>query len=407
LKYPVILYLLASACLTAASPAASAADATHSCEAHVAQWLDPASGKVIAPQGLFARIADSKIVLLGEVHTSKAHHIWQHYMLAALHSRKPDTIVGMEMLPRRVQPALDAWSAGKLDEASFLQQSEWADLWGYDPALYLPLLRLARLERMPVVALNIDRRLVSRVAEQGWQSIPAGDRLGLSDPAPASAEYRQSLAKLYAYKQRLHRHDADAESGGGESNLQDILQSDDFNHFVDAQQTWDRAMAEALAEAHRLDPGAQVVGIVGRGHLEYSYGIPSQLADMGIEDVSVLLPLDSDDDCVDLPANLADAVFVVDAPGEAAQASRPRLGVMIESSDAGVRVTRVVDDSVAARAGIRSGDVIRQAAGFNVESTRQLVEIVQRQAAGTWLPLRVLRDQRGIDLVARFPQHFD
>ena len=188
MKYPVILYLLASACLTAASPAASAADATHSCEAHVAQWLDPASGKVIAPQGLFARIADSKIVLLGEVHTSKAHHIWQHYMLAALHSRKPDTIVGMEMLPRRVPPALDAWSAGKLDEASFLQQSEWADLWGYDPALYLPLLRLARLERMPVVALNIDRRLVSRVAEQGWQSIPAGDRLGLSDPAPASAD---------------------------------------------------------------------------------------------------------------------------------------------------------------------------------------------------------------------------
>ena len=56
-------------------------------------------------------------------------------------------------------------------------------------------------------------------------------------------------------------------------------------------------MAEALAAAHRRDPEALIVGIIGRGHLEYGHGIPHQLADLGIDDVGVLLPVDADDDC--------------------------------------------------------------------------------------------------------------
>ena len=66
----------------------SAVDSSRQCAAHVAQWLDPASGEVIGSNELFERVAGNKIVLLGEVHTSEAHHRWQHYVLAALHSRR-------------------------------------------------------------------------------------------------------------------------------------------------------------------------------------------------------------------------------------------------------------------------------------------------------------------------------
>jgi uncharacterized iron-regulated protein len=387
--------------------AAAADDSTETCAAHVAQWLDPASGKVVAPRKLFDRISGKSIVLLGEVHDNRAHHRWQHYMLAALHSRNARQVVGLEMFPRGAQPVLDEWSLGKLDEATFLRRSGWDEVWGYDASLYLPLLQFARLNRLPVVALNVDRELVARVGRQGWQSVPASERLGLSDPAPASAAYRQSLAELYAYKHRRHSVDGEGAESTDAPSLEEIMQSHDFAHFVDAQLTWDRAMAEALAEAHRLEPGGQVVGIVGRGHLEYGYGIPHQLAAMGIEDVAVLLPLDADADCSDLPQELADAVFVVDAEADAAPPPRARLGVMIEGGDAGVRVTAVVDGSVAASAGIRSGDLIQQAAGFAVGTTRELVEIIQRQAPGTWLPLRIRRDEADVELLARFPQHFD
>ena len=386
--------------------AVSADDGPPLCKLYPAQWLNPSSGREITPAGLFAGLADKPVVLLGEVHDNRDHHRWQHYMLAALHAQNPNMILGLEMLPRRTQPVLNDWSQGKLDEAAFLEQSEWADVWGYDASLYLPLLHFARLHRLPTIALNVDRQLVSRVGAEGWQSLAPDERQGLSDPAPASAEYRLSLAELYAYKLQMYAHGEDDTTGDGAADLEEVMQSEAFANFVDAQLTWDRAMAEAIATAHRRHPGAQIVGIVGRGHIESGYGIPHQLADLGIEDVEVLLPVDVDIDCHAIPSDLADALFVVESQ-EIEQQPRPTLGVMIESGDNGVRVMEVVAGSVAKQAGMQAGDVIHSAAGFEVKTTGELIKVIQRQAPGTWLPLRVLRDKADIELLARFPQSFD
>ncbi len=392
---------------------AFADDAAASCESRVAQWLDPATGAVLAPRALFDDLAATRVVLLGEHHDNRAHHRWQHYMLSVLHSRNANMIIGLEMLPRRVQPALDAWSAGKLGESEFLELSEWLDLWGYDADLYLPLLHFARLNRVPTIALNIDRELVSKVGWQGWQSLDQEQRMGLSDPALASEAYLLSLARLYAYKQKILHHDSEEDlaeidfDADIDASIDDVLQLEEFTHFVDAQLTWDRAMAEAIASALADDEDAMMVGIIGRGHLEHGWGVPRQLADLGIEEAVVLLPVDADDDCDALPADLAPAVFVVDAEPETVDAPQPLLGVMIEDSEQGVRVMEVVVGSVAADAGIETGDLIQTAAGFKVGSTSELIAVIRRQAPGTWLPLRVLRDDQPRELVARFPQNFD
>ena len=384
---------------------ARASETDDSCNHHIAQWLEPASGETLRGEQVFKRLERSRIILLGESHTSMAHHRWQLYMLSALHSRNTNMVVGLEMLPRSKQTVLDDWSTGKLTEKEFLEQSSWQKLWGYDAAYYLPLLHFARLNRLPTIALNIDRELVSQVGEKGWRALTEEQRMGLSDPAPASEDYRNSLAQLYAYK--LSLDDGAEDHNTGEPDIDEVLRSGAFSNFVEAQLTWDRAMAEALAAAHRRDPSAIVVGIVGRGHLEYGYGIPHQLADMGIEDVDVLLPIDSDDQCDPLPAELAAAVFVVEAETGAAASPGPRLGVMIETSDEGVRVMQVIADSVAATSGILEGDVIQVAAGFKTQTNSALIEIIQRQAPGTWLPLEILRGDKLIELQARFPQSFE
>ncbi len=405
--------LVALSLLIAVGNPVLADETAGSCEPRVAQWLDPASGEVVAPQVLFDSLAGARVVLLGEAHTNRAHHRWQHYMLSVLHSRNTNMIVGLEMLPRRVQPALDAWSAGELDESEFLEQSEWRELWGYDAGLYLPLLHFSRLNRLPTIALNIDRELVSKVGRQGWQALDEAERMGLSDPALASEGYLLSLARLYAYKLKLRDHHGDEAFAeidfetDIDARIDEVLQLEEFTHFVDAQLTWDRAMAQAIANALADDKDAMVVGIIGRGHLEHGWGVPRQLADLGIDEVKVLLPVDADDDCDALPAELANAVFVVDAEPVPVDAPGPLLGVMIEDDEQGVRVMEVIGDSVAAGAGIENGDLIQAAAGFEVSSASELVGVIQRQAPGTWLPLKVLRGDQLHELVARFPQKFD
>ena len=165
-------------------------------------------------------------------------------------------------------------------------------------------------------------------------------------------------------------------------------------------------MAEALAAARNGSKQPQVVGIVGSGHLQNRHGIPHQLSDLGIDEVAVLLPVTPAEACETLNPGLADAVFVVERK-DVGKRPKPRLGVIIETAEEGVRIRNVAEGSVAAAAELQAGDLVREAAGLALERHSQLIEIVQRQAPGTWLPLRVQRGEETLDVIARFPTAFE
>lgn len=388
------LALALAAC--AGRPDGPVAEAVPVCPA-VGGWLRPASGEVPDQRALFEALSRRQVVLLGESHENADHHRWQLQVLAGLYALRPDLVVGFEAFPRAVQPALERWSAGESDEAAFLREARWREVWNIDPALYLPLLDFVRLNRLPLIALNVERDLVRRVGESGWETLPPDEREGLTVPRPARPAYLEALAETY----RQH-----GEAGATEAEEFD-LEDAEFRRFVDAQLVWDRAMAEALAAAVRRLGAPLVVGIVGRGHLEHGHGVPWQLADLGVTDVAVLLPYEVGPDCVAPPADLADAVFGIapEAPQAPAKhgAGRPRLGVRVEAADEGLRIAGVSAGSVAAEAGLREGDVILEAAGATMARPLDLIHTVARQAPGTWLPLLVRRGGETLEIVARFP----
>lgn len=384
----------------------------------VGTWLDPETGEAIAADRMLASLARRPVVLLGESHDNVEHHRWQLHTLAALHGYKPNLIIGFEAFPRRVQPALNQWVNGELDVETFLKAVDWRKVWAFDPALYLPLFHFARQNRVPMVALNVDRELVSRVRREGRTAIPADEMAGLSDPAPASQAYRESLARTYVSEQsheaedvqKDEQNEAEAEVAApvGEADISSVMQREDFARFVEAQLTWDRAMAEALVEARRKEPGSLVVGIMGRGHVEHGHGVPHQLADLDIPDAAILLPVESAATCDALPADLADAVFVVEAARHVEPATaKPRLGVRIEAAEGGVRISEVLEGSVAEAAALAPGDIVVSAAGFPIRRVSDLIEIVRRQAPGTWLPLTIKRDGEDIEVVAKFATEFE
>jgi hypothetical protein len=290
---------------------------------------------------------------------------------------------------------LDDWVAGKLTEAELLTRSEWNKVWGFDPQLYLPVFHFARMNRVPMAALNIDRALVRRIGEQGWSAIPPAAREGIDDPAPPSEAY---LAALYdSWLEHLpENHPMRRPAAARDTSAAE------FTRFVDSMQAWDRAMAQGIASRLK-GPGTLVVALMGSGHVRDGHGVPHQLRALGVGDIVSLLPWDAGNACDELQAGLADAVFGVDAPAPAPQPERPRLGIVLDQGAQGVAVREVVKDSIAERAGVRAGDVLTQVAGRAVGETADVVAAVQRQAPGTWLPMTVKRGSQVVELVARFP----
>ena len=384
-----VLPMLLIAAASAYGPPARA-DADYMACVPAGVWVDPGVGEPLARGIVIERAAASGIVVLGETHDNPEHHLWQYQTIAALYARGGAVVLGFEMFPRRVQPVLDAWVAGELDAHGFLEAVEWDRVWGFDSALYMPLFDFARINRVPMIALNVDRALIAKVREVGWDAVPEAEREGVSDPAPPSPAYAEQLAEVYS--EHVERRGVEADEGGRQ-------------RFIQAQLTWDRAMAEALALAAAAPARPLVIGVIGGGHVEGGYGVPHQLADLGMPRPAVLLPWDRGRDCAERAAGLADAVFGLDLPmtDQAAAPWRPRLGVMLKTVDGALRVIEVVAGSVAEATGIEADDVIAMAAGRAMVEADDLVGVIGRQAPGTWLPLTLNRDGATIDVIAKFP----
>jgi uncharacterized iron-regulated protein len=357
----------------------------------VGTWRAP-GGAPLAAADVLQRAAKSSVVLLGETHDSAEHHRWQLQMLAALHAQRPNMVIGFETFPRRVQPALDRWIAGELSEAEFLTQSDWRNVWRMDPQLYLPLFHFARMNRIPMLALNVESGLTREITQKGYDAVAPEKREGIGRPAPPTDAYLDWLLPIWAKHERPGAKGAKADRSDPE-----------FRRFVESQQTWDRAMAEALAAATKRPGAPLVVGVMGVGHIQQGFGVPHQLKALGLTDVVSLLPWDRDAPCKSLVAGLADAVFGVAAPAAPSASDRPRLGVYLEMTPEGVRIRQVEKGSLAEATGLREGDIVVEMAARPAKQVSDLVEAVQRQAPGTWLPLKVKRGGETIELVAKFP----
>ena len=350
------------------------------------QWLKP-DGELTSPYAsaaLHDQMTSQQVVLLGETHDRADDHRWQLDVLTALHARHRDIAIGFEMFPRRIQPVLDRWVAGDLSEEEFLKQAEWKKVWGYDANFYLPLFRFARDQRLPMLALNVERGLVQQVSSRGWDAIPESERQGVNRPTPPGDAYRTALKAVFDNHAELQ---------------QDAAR---FDYFVEAQLLWDRAMAEGIAAHLQRRPQDLVVGILGAGHIQNGYGVPHQLKSLGVMRQTNLMTWPSDHPCKTLTAGLADAVLVI--PPQTQTAGPPlRLGVRLEMATDGVLIEGVMEGSLAERTGLKAGDVVVQAAGRKPSDVREMIRVVQRQPAGTWLPLQIRRGTETLDMIVRFP----
>ena len=362
------------------------------------QWKTPDDGSILSETQLLNYLNKRPVIMLGETHTSAEHHRWQLYVLSAMYGQNQNMVIGFEAFPRSTQPTLDRWVRGEISKDKFIELTRWNEVWGYDPDLYMPLFHFARMHRIPILALNVEHSLIQKISRYGLDSIPTDQRKGISTPIPPSKGYKQSLTNTFA----MHGYT------NNKGTTQNKTDNKKLSNFIKAQTFWDRAMAEAIAAARTSSNSPLVFAIVGSGHVEYGYGIPHQLEDLGISEGVVLLPWGKELSCDRLKSrkgiSVAHVIFGIDTLSEQKKPYRPLLGVQIKNSANGVIIANVEDNSVAASGGIQKNDIIIQAAGIKVRKSRELITIISKQAPGTYLPLRVLREGKELVVIAKFPR---
>jgi uncharacterized iron-regulated protein len=336
----------------------------------------------ITAQQSYEQLTKSRVVLVGESHDDANHHRVQLKIIKALKKRHNNFAIGLEMFPGHLQPQLDSWIAGKLTENQFLDGVEWYSVWGFDAELYLPIFRFARENKIPLVALNINRDVVREVRKQGVDGVEEKIRMQLPPMAAASNDYRISLQKVF------NSHPMMAKMGK-------------FDNFMQAQLVWDGVMASRIKEWLDKYPDGLLVGLAGSGHITNGYGIPHQLKSLGVERIKTILPWTIDDEWVD--PQVADYAWGVLEPEEAEPPVR--FGVMLGGFVDGVEVKSVLPDSLAAGAGILAEDKITHLNDEKITSNHNMIRQTRELSWGDSVVLIVLRggEKREIKIGLKHP----
>lgn len=220
--------------------------------------VDTATGATLSVDALFDRLADADVVFLGETHLDEETHRFEHAVYEALVERTGGRVVlAMEMFERDVQPALDDYLAGRIDETAFLAASR---PWGNYPTAYRRLVESARRHGLPVVASNAPRPLIREIGgtQEGLEALAPEQR------ALFPAEIHDNSAEYWRRVDNAVRGHAGMMGGGGERRFS-------------TQALWDNSMGDACATALASHPGWVVLHVNGGFHSSYGQGTVHQL----------------------------------------------------------------------------------------------------------------------------------
>jgi uncharacterized iron-regulated protein len=193
-----------------------------------------------------ARARHIQVVYLGETHDNLYHHMDQARVLEAMLAGGARPVLAFEMLAQDQQPEVDLAMHEKAEPAALEKRLRWHERGWPDFEMYRPLFDLARRYGLPVVAIDLDPLLVRRIAKEGLETLPAGERSALASRLAPDADRERGIA----------REIEDSHCG--------LLRAAAIPGMVDAWHARNVAMARRILQA--LERAPQVVVIVGRGH---------------------------------------------------------------------------------------------------------------------------------------------
>jgi len=211
----------------------------------------------------------SRVFFVGEHHDNPHHHANQLEVIREIHetAEKP-LAIGLEMFATGYQKQLEMWVSGNLALDDFIKI--YYENWDLPWVLYRDIFLYAREHQIPLIALNIPRVIVRKVAQKGFASLEPGDMSHLPPGITCNVtpEYENFIQKVFGWH--------------GKKNSS-------FNNFCEAQVLWDTIMAINVLKYSDLNPETKVVVLAGDGH-SWKPGIPRQILLRKYLDMAVFVP---------------------------------------------------------------------------------------------------------------------
>lgn len=226
-------------------------------------------GQIIDFNGMVKEVSQSKLIFVGEFHDRQETHQVQLDVIKSLHQSGVPLAIGMEMFTSKNQGKLDQWVAGNYKMKDFIKfyYSEWNMPW----PLYRDILLYARDNRIPLIGLNVPRKLSRKVSKKGFKALTPAERslLPAGITCSVNSQYMEFIRGAY-----MEHHRGKDKS---------------FLYFCEAQMLWNKSMGFQLKEYLGRNPQRVVVVIAGAGHAMKS-GIPDEVYKSAGYSYKVILP---------------------------------------------------------------------------------------------------------------------
>ncbi len=294
-----------------------------------------------------ARKAD--YILIGEGHSSQCDHRMQARLIERLAVAGELPAVGLEMVSTDKGFVLERFNRGDISVDELPGALNWKETWGYPYDLYKGIFRVAETYKLPVEPLNVPHRVVRAVSRNGTKGL--SDELAAYLPpwsvGPPEAQ-RESLEASFLAHANMTAMDNATLSPSMPHPSQD---AERLERFIRVQSLWDSKMAhEAVSARKRHD--RRVVVLAGGGHVEFGWGIAHRLRIFDpAATILTIMPWRGG------PDELESADLLYYCP----TSHRSSRGMSLELRDGMVVVTEIVPGSVADKAGLRKGDIVRKA----------------------------------------------
>lgn len=207
--------------------------------------VEAATGKGLRWRDLSGRLAAASAIFVGEQHDDPQTHLLEARLFRDLHQKiGPRLALAMEMIERDGQSGLDAYLAGKIDEAQF---AKTVTLWKTYPTDYRAMVEYAKANKLAVFGSNAPNKYVRVVGQKGLAGLEA---LTPNEKPLVAASVTAPLGDVYQQKFYATMKDMGGSHGGAMDEAM-------LRRIYEAQCLRDDTMAETI------------VGALGRGHVVY------------------------------------------------------------------------------------------------------------------------------------------